>query len=698
MAVNNQVLEVFQRFDSDADGSISRDELQEVLQKLSPEDWDKNAIDCLLAGADASGDGNLQVEEFVKWVFAEDTASFSLGRAFANAGLVILVSGCRRDELNGEYVQQADFYGRRPVFYNSSQKRFLFYSLPHGRWQIFGRKSRKSSARIVTPRAVHLADDAWAVWSGGKWNKEPEMKATFPPPLTTDQKLARAAEAVYVRSKWGNVTGGYRKMDRSNFERPAYYNKDDDTYLLYNGREGIWVVSSSFSTRSWLVSSLFTDVFSPDLTAWKGTTTVMAVDPNGNPCPDVQEGFCDEEFPHDDHSLGKSKKCEWIRACALRPCPTLFTDIEPADICQGALGDCWLIAAIAGVAEFPAFVKDHLFQTQDIDMGGKYEIKLYNWVETRWDIIVIDDYIPCKPRRWYEPTAVPIFAESSNDQLYVVLLEKAFAKFAGSYGELSGGFSALAWVAMTGEMEIIKWKRDRHVAKWKVTGSKGLVVRDGEYLSSTKIGRLASGAHFEELDKSGYRVKFRKLDGEGPDEGWLSCCVGGYRVAKCTDPVEWKRQKITYNTSKIDFGKMYSAPTSEHLDEDGMWRKVCEYDKANYLIGCSIGGSVVEKERTDGLIERHAYSVIHAVEVCGFKLVCCRNPWGNSKEWNGPWSDQSDEWTANKEVAQALNVDEKSDGIFWMEWEDFQRTWTRLEVCPKAMPSERAGFVDVDAS
>jgi len=52
---------------------------------------------------------------------------------------------------------------------------------------------------------------------------------------------------------------------------------------------------------------------------------------------------------------------------------------------------------------------------------------------------------------------------------------------------------------------------------------------------------------------------------------------------------------------------------------------------------------------SDGLIRGHAYSltkVVTASTLDGLevRLVRIRNPWGNEVEWNGPWSDQSEEW------------------------------------------------------
>lgn len=42
----------------------------------------------------------------------------------------------------------------------------------------------------------------------------------------------------------------------------------------------------------------------------------------------------------------------------------LFADVEPADACQGRVGNCWLIAALSALAEFPAYFKNKIFITK----------------------------------------------------------------------------------------------------------------------------------------------------------------------------------------------------------------------------------------------------------------------------------------------------------------------------------------------
>lgn len=63
------------------------------------------------------------------------------------------------------------------------------------------------------------------------------------------------------------------------------------------------------------------------------------------------------------------------------------------------------------------------------------------------------------------------------------------------------------------------------------------------------------------------------------------------------------------------------------------------------------------------------------------KMVRLQNPWGE-KEWNGPWSDGSEEWlqvTDAKKKDIGITVDE--DGEFWMPWNEFLRYFTDLSLC-----------------
>lgn len=44
--------------------------------------------------------------------------------------------------------------------------------------------------------------------------------------------------------------------------------------------------------------------------------------------------------------------------------PAVFADIEPNDIIQGCLSDCWLLCAVSAMAERPALI-ERLFITKE---------------------------------------------------------------------------------------------------------------------------------------------------------------------------------------------------------------------------------------------------------------------------------------------------------------------------------------------
>ena len=69
--------------------------------------------------------------------------------------------------------------------------------------------------------------------------------------------------------------------------------------------------------------------------------------------------------------------------------------IEPDDIKQGALGDCYFLCAIASLAEKTPRIKN-LFVSQKVSYNGIYGVKMCEMGE--WKIQVIDDQFPCRSR------------------------------------------------------------------------------------------------------------------------------------------------------------------------------------------------------------------------------------------------------------------------------------------------------------
>lgn len=155
-------------------------------------------------------------------------------------------------------------------------------------------------------------------------------------------------------------------------------------------------------------------------------------------------------------------------------------------------------------------------------------------------------------------------------------------------------------------------------------------------------------------------------------------------------PVCWEQAMNAINGSKGAFKKTFNYKFKCYVEVEDMWQKLVEYDKGNYLMASSASKSRIERD--SGMVHGHAYSLLHAVEIDGLRLVCCRNPWGNDSEWNGPWSDRSAEWKARPEIAKALNVDFQTEGTFWMDFEDWLYVMGRLEVMNCQMPSRRGDF------
>lgn len=118
-------------------------------------------------------------------------------------------------------------------------------------------------------------------------------------------------------------------------------------------------------------------------------------------------------------------------------------DIQPNDIKQGILGDCYFLAAMAAVAENQNRIKK-LFLSRETNNVGCYCVALcLNGV---WENVIMDDYIPMRPDK---PGSIA-FNHTTNNELWAILLEKAWAKVHGGYLNIDGGLIREALRDLTG--------------------------------------------------------------------------------------------------------------------------------------------------------------------------------------------------------------------------------------------------------
>jgi calpain-15 len=98
--------------------------------------------------------------------------------------------------------------------------------------------------------------------------------------------------------------------------------------------------------------------------------------------------------------------------------------LEPADIKPGVLGDEWFLSALAMLCERPALI-ERLFITREINNIGVYRVRICKNGE--WVTVTVDDLIPCYPQ------GAPLFSKGSLSEIWVMILEKAYAKLHKSY-------------------------------------------------------------------------------------------------------------------------------------------------------------------------------------------------------------------------------------------------------------------------
>ena len=311
----------------------------------------------------------------------------------------------------------------------------------------------------------------------------------------------------------------------------------------------------------------------------------------------------------------------------------LVQGAQSNDVCQGAIGDCWMIGAMSVLATDDRYIRgDYKVDSKSLKdevtdeeaagmlMGvypplfheyrkfGIYVLRFFK--NYAWRYIIIDDKLPC-----FKTYDVPelIFASCSTiNEFWVPLMEKAYAKLHGCYQALISGDISDALVDYTGLV------------------SEKLVIQD----------------------KGRFNTKFLK----SPDIFWEKM-------------MKYKKDNALMGCSIVGTGIEHSVVI------DGM--------DTGLLAGHAYSVQTVFSIKDKSGQEQ--------------RLIRVRNPWGtkNPKEWTLKWSDDSDEMVTNWEIinkklkeidgkeAELIDLNNMKDGTFFMCYDDFLRVFCKLSVCVK---------------
>lgn len=331
-------------------------------------------------------------------------------------------------------------------------------------------------------------------------------------------------------------------------------------------------------------------------------------------CLEKKVLYLDPEFPPDETSLFYSQKFPiqfvWRRPPEICENPRFIIDgANRTDICQGELGDCWFLAAIACLTlnERLLFRVIPYDQSFTENYAGIFHFQFWRYGD--WVDVVIDDCLPTYNNQL-------VFTKSNHrNEFWSALLEKAYAKLHGSYEALKGGNTTEAMEDFTGGVteffEIKDAPRDMYkimkkaIERGSLMGCSIDTIVPVQYETRMACGLVKGHAYsvtgLEEALFKNEKVKLVRLRNPWGQVEWNGSWSDGWKDWSFVDKEEKARLQhqvtedgefwMSYDDFIYHFTKLEICNlTADALESDKLQTWTVSVNEGRWVRGCSAGG------------------------------------------------------------------------------------------------------------
>ena len=305
-------------------------------------------------------------------------------------------------------------------------------------------------------------------------------------------------------------------------------------------------------------------------------------------CEKLNASFIDPKFPPQQNWKPPE---EFLQKDKIK----LFDEISQENIVQGTLGDCYLMGSLIVLSENPQTIKC-LFKNE-LNQRGLYGIWLCE--SGAWRLLILDHTIPCSG-----PNSGPCYARARNNELWVMLLEKAYAKAYLGYKNIVLGFAGDALKDLTGApSEYIDLENEEK--SWK--GLKNARKENFALCASTKTSELESNLiskhNYAIIDLKEINKKELWLKLQNPLQGfsWKNPTKISQDIEKALDKNPGDEKKGIFWISFKDFRENFEVVTCNKIHPEYFYSFYTM--NSQYDVPCFLRALVLEKT--------HCYFSVH---------------------------------------------------------------------------------------